>query len=102
MTDDPAFLAFEAIETIIWKLPIAPVVRVVSKYFETTGTIRTIIWKPGLSVWSKESTATNLLRSDSYDKSKVLILSTPQMSREHHLVEYGPNISVFGYKLGTF
>ena len=55
-----------------------------------------------LSVWSKESTATNLLRSDSYDKSKVLILSTPQMSREHHLVEYGPNISVSGYKLGTF
>ena len=50
--DDPASLAFEAIETIIWKLPIAPVVWIVSKYFETTGaigTIRTIIWKPGLT-----------------------------------------------------
>ena len=51
IADDPASLAFEATETIIWKLPIAPVVRIVSKYFETTGaigTIRTIIWKPGL------------------------------------------------------
>ena len=49
IADDPASLAFEAIETIIWKLPIAPVVRIVSKYFETTGaigTIRAIIWKP--------------------------------------------------------
>ena len=49
IADDPASLAFE---TIIWKLSIAPVVRIVSKYFETTGairTIRTIIWKPGLS-----------------------------------------------------
>ena len=37
-------------EAIMWKLPIAPVVRIVSKYFETAwaiGTIRTIIWKPG-------------------------------------------------------
>ena len=53
IADDPASLAFEAIETIIWKLPIAPVVRIVSKYFETTGTIRTIrtiIWKPGLRI----------------------------------------------------
>ena len=52
IADDPASLAFEAIETIIWKLPIAPVVWIVSKYFETTGaivTIRTIIWKPGFS-----------------------------------------------------
>ena len=51
IADDPASLAFEAIETIIWKLPIALVVRIISKYFETTGaigTIRTIIWKPGL------------------------------------------------------
>ena len=47
IADDPASLAFEAIETIIWKLPIAPVVRIVSKYFETTGAIGTIIWKPG-------------------------------------------------------
>ena len=34
------------------RLPIAPVVRIVSKYFETTGaigTIGTIIWKPGLN-----------------------------------------------------
>ena len=52
IADDPASLAFEAIETIIWKLPIAPVVRIVSKYFETTGTIGTIwtiIWKPGFN-----------------------------------------------------
>ena len=52
IADDPASLAFEAIETIIWKLSIAPVVWIVSKYFETTGairTIRTIIWKPGLT-----------------------------------------------------
>ena len=51
IADDPASLAFGAIETIIWKLPIAPVVWIVSKYFETTGaigTIRTIIWKPDL------------------------------------------------------
>ena len=43
----------EAIETIIWKLPIPRVVRIVSKYFKTTGvigTIRMIIWKPGLIV----------------------------------------------------
>ena len=56
IADDPASLAFEAIETIIWKLPIAPVVRIVSKYFETTGaigTIRTITWKPGLRLWLK-------------------------------------------------
>ena len=33
----PLLLLSEAIETIIWKLPIAPVVRIVSKYFETTG-----------------------------------------------------------------
>ena len=53
IADDPASLAFEPIETIIWKLPIAPVVWIVSKYFETTGaigTIRTIIRKPGFSV----------------------------------------------------
>ena len=52
IADDPEALAFVAIETIIWKLPIAPVVWIVSKYFETTGaigTIRAIIWKPGLS-----------------------------------------------------
>ena len=56
IADDPAPLSFEAIETIIWKLPIAPVVRIVSKYFETTGaigTIRTITWKRGLRLWLK-------------------------------------------------
>ena len=31
IADDPASLTFEAIETIIWKLSIAPVVRIVSK-----------------------------------------------------------------------
>ena len=52
IVDDPASLAFdcfEAIETIMWKLPIAPVVRIVSKYFETTVAIGTIIWKPGFT-----------------------------------------------------
>ena len=33
--DDHAPLVFEAIETIIWKLPIVPVIRIVSKFFET-------------------------------------------------------------------
>ena len=33
------------------------------------------------------------------DKTKVMILSTPQMSRVHHLDEYDPNIAVSGYKL---
>ena len=28
-----------------------------------------------------------------------MILSTPQMSRVHHLDEYDPNIAVSGYKL---
>ena len=49
--DDHAPLVFEAIETIIWKLPIVPVIRIVAKFFETTraiGTIGMIIWKPGL------------------------------------------------------
>ena len=35
------------------KLPIIPVVLIISKFFETTGVIRTIqriIWKPGFSV----------------------------------------------------
>ena len=62
IADDPASLAFEAIETITWKLPIAPVVWIVSKYFETTGaigTIRTIIWKPGFTLfWSKSTNKT--------------------------------------------
>ena len=46
-----------------------------------------------LSVWSKESTL-----AFNYDKTKVMILSTPQMSRVHHLDEYDPNIAVSGYK----
>ena len=47
-----------------------------------------------LSVWSKESTLTF-----NNDKTKVMILSTPQMSRVHHLDEYNPDIAVSGYKL---
>ena len=46
------------------------------------------------SVWSKEST---LVFNN--DKTKVMILSTPQMFRVHHLDEYDPNIKVSGYKL---
>ena len=30
------------------------------------------------------------------DKTKVMILSTPKMSRVHHLNEYDPNIAVSG------
>ena len=47
-----------------------------------------------LSVWSKESTL-----AFNNDKTKVMILSTPQLSRVHHLDEYDPNILVSGYKL---
>ena len=47
-----------------------------------------------LSVWSKESTL-----AFNNDKTKVMILSTPQMSRVHHLDVYDPNIAVSGYKL---
>ena len=38
---------------IVWKTPIVPVVRIVSKFVETTGTIGTIltiIWKPGFGI----------------------------------------------------
>ena len=58
IADDPASLAFEVIEMIIWKLPIAPVLQIVSKYFETTGAIGmipTIKWKPGFKddgIWT--------------------------------------------------
>ena len=48
IANDQAPLVFEAIETIVWKLQIVLVVRIVSKFFETTGAIGTIIWKPGL------------------------------------------------------
>ena len=37
MADDYASLIFEAIETIIWKLPIVSVVLIVTNFFETTG-----------------------------------------------------------------
>ena len=47
-----------------------------------------------LSAWSKESTL-----AFNNDKTKVMILSTPQMSRVHRLDEYDPNIAVSGYKL---
>ena len=47
-----------------------------------------------LSVWSKESTL-----AFNNDKTKVMILSTPQMSRVHHLDEYDHSIAVSGYKL---
>ena len=33
------------------------------------------------------------------DKTKVIILSTRQMSRVHHLDEYDPKITVSGSKL---
>ena len=53
LTSPAASLVVEEIETIAWKLEIALFdVRIVSKFFEITGairTIRTIIWKPGFT-----------------------------------------------------
>ena len=37
LADEPASLVFEVIETFIWKLPIVPVVRIVSKFFKWLG-----------------------------------------------------------------
>ena len=79
IADDLASLAFEAIETIICKLPIAPVVRIVSKYFQTTGaigTIGTIIWKPGFNNLSPSHLADRL----SYQShSRVLRSASKQL-----------------------
>ena len=47
-----------------------------------------------LSVWSRESTL-----ALNNDKTNVMILFTPQMSRVHHLDEYDPNMAVSSYKL---
>ena len=47
-----------------------------------------------LSIWIKESTL-----AFNNNKTKVKILSTPQMSRGHHFDEYDPNVAVSGYKL---
>ena len=47
-----------------------------------------------LSVCSKGNTL-----AFNNDKTKVMILSTPQMSRVHHFDEYDPKIVVSGYKL---
>lgn len=47
-----------------------------------------------LSFWSKESTL-----ALNNQKTKVMTLSTPQMSRVHHLDKYDSNILVSGYKL---
>ena len=47
-----------------------------------------------VSVWSKGS-----YLAFNNDKTKVMILFTPQMSRVHHLDEYDPNGAVSGYKL---
>ena len=37
IADDPTSLVLEAIETIVWKLPIVPVVWIVSKFFGQLG-----------------------------------------------------------------
>ena len=57
---------------------------------------RNTIWQSinKLRVWYKESTL-----AFNSDKTKVMILSTPQMSRVDHLDEYDPNTAVSGYKL---
>ena len=47
-----------------------------------------------LSIWSTESTL-----AFNNDKTKVMILSSLQMTIVHHLDEYDPNIAVSGYKL---
>ena len=41
IADDPASLVFEAVETIMWKLPVA---QIILKFFLMTGAIGTIIW----------------------------------------------------------
>ena len=41
--------------TIILKLAIVSVLRIVTKYFETIGAIGTIIWKPGLTTFTPEA-----------------------------------------------
>ena len=41
ITDDPASLVFEAVETIMWKLPVT---QIILKFFLMTGAIGTIIW----------------------------------------------------------
>ena len=41
IADDPASLVFEAVETIMWKLPVT---QIILKFFLMTGAIGTIIW----------------------------------------------------------
>ena len=41
IADDPASLVFEAVEMIMWKLPVA---QIILKFFLMTGAIGTIIW----------------------------------------------------------
>ena len=41
IADNPASLVFEAVETIMWKLPVA---QIILKFFLMTGAIGTIIW----------------------------------------------------------
>ena len=60
-------LFFEAIETIVWKLQIVLAFRIVSKFFETTGAIGTIIWKPGLK-YSKVTKLRTMAFEDSEDR----------------------------------
>ena len=69
---------------------------IMSKYLSDLNNCRNTIYQSinKLRVWSKESTlAFNNV------KTKVMILSTPQTSRVHHLDEYDPKIAVSGYKL---
>ena len=69
---------------------------IMSKYLSDLNNCRNTIYQSinKLRVWSKESTlAFNNV------KTKDMILSTPQMSRVHHLAEYDPKIAVSGYKL---
>ena len=68
IADDPASLAFEEIETIILKLAIVSVLRIVSKYFEMTEAIGTIIWKPGLTTFTPEA-LTGFQNLDTFQKS---------------------------------
>ena len=41
IADDPASVVFEAVETIMWKLPVT---QIILKFFLMTGAIGTIIW----------------------------------------------------------
>ena len=77
IADDPASLAFEAIETIIWKCQSPQSSGSSRNILKTTGaigTIRTIIWKPGLklTLCNASSGSASHLATITYQNSRGL------------------------------